>query len=255
MGDAQLVQPFLQTLMVYVMDFLNCFNKKLMQRFRWQIQLNTPRLVLFTQKITIQIPKEYQKLLRFLLQIFLQGQIVEDLPYQALLVAHGNSTASSIQAVANQLCHAYLFDAIDMPINSDLQEVILKVKNWLAERDTTKGVIMLVDMGSLTQLYKSLKPEVQGELLVINNLTTSFALEIVQHLLNHHRFIDITENAKRLFQTKIQYFEGFSDKQNIIIASILGFDIAQKLQQILQPLIYPDLKIIVMNFKDLTELL
>ena len=255
MGDAQLVQPFLQTLMVYVMDFSNCFSKKLMQRFRWQIQLNTPRLVLFTQKITIQIPKEYQKLMRFLLQIFLQGQIVEDLPYQALLVAHGNSTASSIQAVANQLCHAYLFDAIDMPINSDLQEVILKVKNWLAERDTAKGVIMLVDMGSLTQLYKSLKPEIQGELLVINNLTTSFALEIGQHLLNHHRFIDITENAKRLFQTKIQYFEGFSDKQNIIIASILGFDIAQKLQQILQPLIYPDLKIIVMNFKDLTELL
>lgn len=42
MGDAQLVHPFLQTLMVYVMDFSNCFNKKLMQRFRWQIQLNTP---------------------------------------------------------------------------------------------------------------------------------------------------------------------------------------------------------------------
>lgn len=72
-----------------------------MQRFRWQIQLNKPRLVLFTQKIIIQIPKEYQKLMRLLLQIFLQVQIVEDLPYQALLVAHGNSTASSIQAVAN----------------------------------------------------------------------------------------------------------------------------------------------------------
>lgn len=149
----------------------------------------------------------------------------------------------------------YLFDAIDMPINSDLQEVLLKVKNWLAKRDTAKGVIMLVDMRSLTQLYKNLKPEIQGELLVINNLTTSFALEIGHHLLNHHRFIDITENAKRLFQTKIQYFEGFSDKQNMIIASILDFDIAQKLQQILQLLIYPDLKIIVMDFKDLTELL
>lgn len=71
---------------------------------------------------------------------------MEDLPYQVLLVAHGNSTASSIQAVANQLCHAYLFDAIDMPINSDLQEVILKVKNWLAERDTAKGVIMQVNI-------------------------------------------------------------------------------------------------------------
>ena len=37
-------------------------------------------------------------------------------------------------------------------------DIVLKVSDWLSERDTSEGVIMLVDMGSLTHLYKSLKP-------------------------------------------------------------------------------------------------
>ncbi len=57
---------------------------------------------------------------------------------------------------------------------------------------------MLVDMGSLTHLYKSLKPQILGELLVINNLTTSFALEIGQQLINGHFFTRLPKRQSRI---------------------------------------------------------
>ncbi len=89
-----------------------------------------------------------------LLSVLLSGEISETIPYQALLVAHGESTATSIQAVANKLCGTYIFDAINMPLTSSVRDIVAEVKDWLSQRDTSQGVIMLVDMGSLTQLYK-----------------------------------------------------------------------------------------------------
>ncbi|MGC3203737.1 RNA polymerase subunit sigma-54, partial [Enterococcus faecalis] len=78
--------------------------------------------------------------------------------------AQGESTATSIQAVANKLCGTYIFAGINMPLTSSDRDIVAEVKDWLSQRDTSEGVIMLVDMCSLTQLYKSLKPQILGEL-------------------------------------------------------------------------------------------
>ena len=64
--------------------------------------------------------------------------------------------------------------------------------------------------GFLTQLYKSLKPQILGELLVINNLTTAYALEIGHQLMNEQLFYGIAKTAEKKFKTDVQYFEGFS---------------------------------------------
>lgn len=114
---------------------------------------------------------------------------------------------------------------------------------------------MLVDMGSLTQLYKSLKPQILGELLVINNLTTSYALDIGQQLLNGKLFYDIAESAEKNFKTEVQYFEGFEVDKNIIISSISGKDVAKKIQSICKKYIDPDIKIIVLEFNELLNTL
>ncbi|OTO90076.1 hypothetical protein A5849_001991 [Enterococcus sp. 10F3_DIV0382] len=141
-----------------------------------------PRTILLTTNLTRELPLEIRPFVTFFLGVMLIGKVSEDIRYQALLVAHGNATASSIQAVANKMCGDYVFDAINMPLSSSARDIITKVNDWLSERDTSEGVIMLVDMGSLTHLYKSLKPQILGELLVINNLTTSYALVSYTHL-------------------------------------------------------------------------
>ena len=220
-----------------------------------ELRKHYPRTQLFANYLCKGISSELHSFVEVLLAILMIGKINEDIRYQALLVAHGNTTASSIQSVANKLSNEYIFDAINMPLSSSVNDIIEKTKMWLSERDTSEGVIMLVDMGSLTQLYKSLKPQIMGELLVINNLTTSYALEIGQQLVNGQLFYEIAKKAEQNFVTEVQYFEGFSVEKNIIISSISGIDVAKKIKKIVEKYVNPDIKHIILNYNELMRTL
>jgi len=220
-----------------------------------QLMQEYPRAVALADTLTKEMNPEIKENAQTILGILLVGTVSEDIRYHALLVAHGNSTASSIQAVTNRLCGDYVFDAINMPLTSSIRDIISQVKIWLSERDTSQGVIMLVDMGSLTQLYKSLKPQILGELLVINNLTTSYALDIGQQLLQGKLFYEVAKSAEKNFITEVQYFEGFEVDKNIIISSISGKDVAKRIQSICRKYIDPDVKLIVLGFNELLNTL
>ncbi|WP_025730102.1 sigma 54-interacting transcriptional regulator [Atopobacter phocae] len=183
------------------------------------------------------------------------GKVSERIQYHALLVAHGESTASSIQSVANQMLNQYVFDAINVPLNSSPEDIIVEVKEWLLERDTSNGVMMLVDMGSLTQLYKGLKPQIKGELLVVNNLTTSYALEIGQKIIQKEPFYALVDEIKPIFQTNIQYFEGFDIQTNVIVSSISGPEITSSIAKILKQYVQTNIKVVEMEYTELIDLL
>lgn len=231
------------------------FNETMLLPVQAQLKEHYPRTVSLVKNLVSPLPEEYRFLTEVLLSVLLSGEISETIPYQALLVAHGESTATSIQAVANKLCGTYIFDAINMPLTSSVRDIVAEVKEWLSQRDTSQGVIMLVDMGSLTQLYKSLKPQILGELLVINNLTTAYALEIGHQLMNEQLFYGIAKTAEKKFKTDVQYFEGFSVEKNIIVSSISGLDIAKQIKQICQKYLYTDIKVITLKYKDLVNTL
>lgn len=231
------------------------FNETVLLPVQTQLKEHYPRTVSLVKNLVSPLPEEYRFLTEVLLSVLLSGEISETIPYQALLVAHGESTATSIQAVANKLCGTYIFDAINMPLTSSVRDIVAEVKEWLSQRDTSQGVIMLVDMGSLTQLYKSLKPQILGELLVINNLTTAYALEIGHQLMNEQLFYGIAKTAEKKFKTDVQYFEGFSVEKNIIVSSISGLDIAKQIKQICQKYLYTDIKVITLKYKDLVNTL
>lgn len=233
----------------------NTLAKERLDQLEQRFSKSYPRALLLASNLTKDLHEEIRPFVRVFLGILLAETVSEEIRYQALLVAHGNTTASSIQAVANKLCDDYVFDAINMPLTASIKEVIAQVKLWLSERDTSEGVIMLVDMGSLTQLYKSLKPQILGELLVINNLTTSYALEIGQQLVNGNMFLEIAKIAEANFKTDVQYFEGFAVEKNVIISSISGQDIAKKIKGICQTYFNPDIKLIVLNYNELGQTL
>ncbi|WP_219721615.1 sigma 54-interacting transcriptional regulator [Dolosicoccus paucivorans] len=189
------------------------------------------------------------------LMLMLSDRVSEQIQYQALLVAHGDSTASSIQSVANELLGHYVFDAINVPLTSSPEDIIVEVKQWLNERDTTNGVMMLVDMGSLTQLYQGLKPQIKGELLVVNNLTTSYALEIGQKMIQKEPFHSLIESIQINFKTEIQYFEGFDHQTNVIVSSISGPEITESIANILRKYVQTDVKVVEIEYTELIDLL
>ena len=116
--------------------------------------------------------------LNFLFSLSLHEYMVETMEFHGLIVAHGDSTASSIQKVANRTCRTFVFEAIDMPMDTAVEDTITKVRQYLERVNTRKGMILLVDTGSLGQLYSSIKNDLAGDLLIINNVTTAIALDV-----------------------------------------------------------------------------
>ncbi|MGM0341131.1 sigma 54-interacting transcriptional regulator [Enterococcus sp. AZ007] len=181
---------------------------------------------------------------------------IEKVPFLCILVSHG-SMASSIQTVVNNLCQNYLFEAFDMPIDASMQQISREVTSFI-QKQTKKNqeVILLFDMGSLSQMYKEIKKQSDADLMVINNLTTSMALDMGLKVQQQLSFKEIAKKAETYNElTNVQYFEGISQNKNIIVSCMSGVGLSEEIKRIMQQCLHEDTEIITMDYKDLKQTL
>lgn len=203
-----------------------------------------------------EMDQEAGKVLNFLFALSLHEYMVETMEFHGLIVAHGDSTASSIQKVANRTCRTFVFEAIDMPMDTAVEDTITKVRQYLERVNARKGMILLVDTGSLSQLYSSIKNDLAGDLLIINNVTTAIALDVGIKMLGRCSFLDIVKAARETYAFEIQYFEGVSRGRNIIVSCMSGVGIAEKLQEAMCKVVDPSvIDIVTMDYQELRRLL
>ncbi|RYL91643.1 sigma 54-interacting transcriptional regulator [Sporolactobacillus sp. THM19-2] len=194
-----------------------------------------PRTAYVTDQFISQLPhlsKSERQILQMLVLVVLLDYVDETIELKGLLLAHGDSTASSIQGVVNQLCGNYIFEALDMPVESNISEIVERTKAFVNKQVYTDSLVLIVDMGSLNQIYTQIKNDLKGELLLINNLTTSIALDIGLKMSNNSPFNRIAEDASKKYSINVQYFEGFAPTSNIIISCMSGIGISDKLREI-----------------------
>lgn len=58
-------------------------------------------------------------------------------------------TASSIASSVNEMLGQYVFEAIDMPLDTTTDQILVKLKSFIDRYTKIKDLILLVDMGSL----------------------------------------------------------------------------------------------------------
>lgn len=224
-----------------------------------KIKIRNPRAFYVTQQFVRQLDgykNEYLKMHTLILTILLSDYIDETIQLKGLLLAHGESTASSIQTAVNQLCEEYVFEAIDMPIESNVSEIVESTRRFIQEQVFSAGLILIVDMGSLNQIYSQIKNVLKGELLVVNNLTTSVALDIGLKMKLKKPFREIAEEANEKYQISSQYFEGFSKTQNIIISCMSGLGISNKIKEIFAKHLPEDrIEVFSKEYKELKQLI
>ena len=75
---------------------------------------------------------------------------------KAIILAHGYATASSIANVANRLLEETIFEAVDMPIDKKMEDIVLWIKEYIELHDLSSGLLFLVDTGSLMDIYEEL---------------------------------------------------------------------------------------------------
>ncbi|WP_259335350.1 sigma 54-interacting transcriptional regulator [Bombilactobacillus bombi] len=115
----------------------------------------------------------------------------------ALIIAHGDNVASSIATTTNLLMKKYIFDAIDMPLTIDNNEVVKRVNNYLLGRINFKELLIFVDMGSLEKIIPQLRISDQQKVGILNNVSTGIALEAANQYINLNVPLnDILSNIK-----------------------------------------------------------
>ena len=100
-----------------------------------------------------------------------------------IVIAHGESTASSMKDVVSKLLGEDCIIAIDAPIEISAAEILNKLRDIIKNTKSNGGYLLLVDMGSFTTFAEIIEDEINN----INNLyekynilfiVTPFSLDI-----------------------------------------------------------------------------
>ncbi|WP_195295748.1 sigma 54-interacting transcriptional regulator, partial [Faecalitalea cylindroides] len=152
-----------------------------------------------------------------------------------VVLAHGFSTASSIANAANHFLGEYIFDAIDMPLHVDTATMVEKLKIYLGRLEKIKELYLLVDMGSLEEIYKGLSLE-KMSIGILNNASTPMALEIGNGVRMNIPMEELLKNTISNVKASLMYhIEKNQDKLPLILCSCAsGYDTARKLKSTIE---------------------
>lgn len=171
-----------------------------------------------------------------------------------VILAHGFSTASSIADATNKFLSAYVFDAIDMPLNVDTNTIVQKLNAYLSRVGKFDELLLLVDMGSLEDIYKGLDVK-KANVGIINNISTKAALEIGNGIVQDRAMEDIFKDVIKYTNTTY-HIEKNRQKEDIILCSCAsGMGTAEKLRGIIQDSLPMNSSILVKtyNYNELIE--
>lgn len=123
--------------------------------------------------------------------------------HTGIVAAHGYSTASSIADAVNKLIGRRVLDAFDMPLTTDVNDIIVKIKEGLSEGRFADNLILLVDMGTLEELGTIISECSSAHIGVINNISTKTALSVGEGIANGEETEEILRRTCE--ETKIEY--------------------------------------------------
>lgn len=171
-----------------------------------------------------------------------------------IVIMHGHTTASSMVEVANTLIGEKYTVALDMPLTMKAETMYEIAKNKVLEINSGKGVLFLVDMGSLTNFGDMIKEETGIEIKTIDMTSTLLVIEAGRKALNGRDLNEIYKSCIEVSRYGVQGLKVTNEtKGNMIItACFTGEGSAEKLRQILNHnLVNADkVKIIPLNILD-----
>lgn len=151
-----------------------------------------------------------------------------------VIIAHGYSIASSIAEIANQLLDRHVFDAIDMPIESDFNMVLSRLKSYLQRREDCHEYIVMVDMGSLEDIYTHLESFRDTDIGIINNVSTKLAVDIGSMILEGEGIGSILQEASERNSYRFKVIRNRRKQSVILTVCETGIGTAEKIADLIE---------------------
>lgn len=144
-----------------------------------------------------------------------------------ILIAHGESTATSMADVSNRLLGENYVLPINAPIDVTPSKVLESLKICIQENITSAGYLLLVDMGSLTTFADTVKRSLNVDIKVISLVSTLHVLEAARKALIGYSLDEIYNDVLMInsyieIHKNINTISKDSDKILIITACLTG---------------------------------
>lgn len=165
--------------------------------------------------------------------------------YQVMLLCHGESTASSIAETANRLLGNDLVLAIDMPLDMNSDQIYNQLIALLNSQKPIKGILLMVDMGSLVDLSQKvwLYFKKKLEIASISGFNLLMVLDVARKLtfdnVSLKNITDDTEKFQNTIQIEFLPAEHKNNQRIIWTVCITGIGTAQKIKEMLENSINP----------------
>ncbi len=183
-----------------------------------------------------------------------------------MIAAHGESLASNIADVANELLSINFALAVDMPLTEDAEKILPIFLEKLKPGTFKKGLILFADMGSLTTLDELIKDKTGINVVTVNSTNILLVIEAIRKSIFLKNDIDdilydlISLNNKLSynFNKKIETHLSINKKRVIYTVCNSGEGVAHYLHENLTDILKSnniyDIDIIPLNLESKTQL-
>ena len=146
-----------------------------------------------------------------------------------IILCHGYASASSIADSANKLLGSPVFLALDVPLNTGINEITLQLKRTIQKRRFYENIILLVDIGSLESIGGELQDLPVMNIGIINNISTRIAVDVGSHIIHRRNIQEILE--KTCGNTVCSYKLISNQKRTpaVLFTSEMGSDAAERM--------------------------
>ncbi|OOM82262.1 Nif-specific regulatory protein [Clostridium puniceum] len=188
----------------------------------------------FSEKVEMIFDMKVSKINRIILLLNIKffNPEIKVQQIMGVVLSHGYSTASSIADAVNKLLDDYVFEAIDMPLDVTASEIGERLQSLVRRRHLSQDIILLVDMGSLEDIYKEISIIPNLNIGIINNITTKMALEVGAKILNNEPMLQILENASSNTVCNFKIIENRVREKAIIFVSETGIEAARNMSEL-----------------------
>ncbi len=154
--------------------------KKLYKK-EFQIALGIREILENTLNISVPL-EECGYLALFLVPEMKFSDSIDDM-VKIIVIAHGESTASSMKDVVSKLLGEDCIIAIDAPIEISAAEILNKLRDIIKNTKSNGGYLLLVDMGSFTTFAEIIEDEFNIPAKVVPLVSTLHVLEAARKAL------------------------------------------------------------------------
>lgn len=187
---------------------------KIKELYREEYEVASLIVKKISEKFKVSIPMDENGFIAVLLANNKKENITQD-KIGIIVIAHGISTATSIANVCNKLLSSDFVKAIDMPLEKSVEETYHKVLSLAKTLDRGKGILLLVDMGSLKTFGDKITEETGIITRTVDKVSTPVVLEVVRKVMYKKCSIDEIYNS--FIGDGRQFIDKDKAKQNAII--------------------------------------